>query len=417
MDQIATVYLLLLLPCLLLSAFFSSSEAAFLSLRKVRIRRMTEDKVEGAAMVAKMLDEPEKVLPTILLVNNLVNTAFAALCTLILVILIGEGRGVITATIASTLILLVLGETLPKTVGIRYPETLFFFSAKVIKWIEKILLPLIVILQWINKIISTWLGADPRALFTEEEIKVAISIGRESGSVEEQEAQMLENVFRFGDRQLREVMTPRTELIWVESGTRLQEFFSIYQEYSHSRFPVYENDLENVLGILLVKDVMGAIAKGSLANSDSVTSFLRPVDFIPETKTIGSLFREMQGVGNQVSMAIDEFGGISGIVTLKQLTEEIVGPVGEDGQHPDLEYETVDENTFNIDGGMQIEEVNEELNLSLPKGDYETVAGFILEHLGRLPVEGDYFNYNGLRIVVTEITGMKIDKIMVTKNN
>lgn len=378
---------------------------------------MTEDKVEGAAMVAKMLDEPEKVLPTILLVNNLVNTAFAALCTLILVILIGEGRGVITATIASTLILLVLGETLPKTVGIRYPETLFFFSAKVIKWIEKILLPLIVILQWINKIISTWLGADPRALFTEEEIKVAISIGRESGSVEEQEAQMLENVFRFGDRQLREVMTPRTELIWVESGTRLQEFFSIYQEYSHSRFPVYENDLENVLGILLVKDVMGAIAKGSLANSDSVTSFLRPVDFIPETKTIGSLFREMQGVGNQVSMAIDEFGGISGIVTLKQLTEEIVGPVGEDGQHPDLEYETVDENTFNIDGGMQIEEVNEELNLSLPKGDYETVAGFILEHLGRLPVEGDYFNYNGLRIVVTEITGMKIDKIMVTKNN
>lgn len=417
MDQIATIYLFLLLPCLLLSAFFSSSEAAFLSLRKVRIRQMTEDKIEGAARVGEMLEEPEKVLPTILLVNNLVNTAFAALCTLILVTLIGEGRGVIAATITSTLILLILGETLPKTIGIRYPESLFFFSAKVIKWIELILIPLVITLQWINTFISARLGADPRALFTEEEIKIAISIGRESGSVEEQEAQMLENVFRFGDKQLREVMTPRTELVWVESGTNLQEFFGIYQQYSHSRFPVYENDLENVLGILLVKDLMGAIADGSLINSDSVTGFLRPVDFIPETKTIGNLFREMQGVGNQISMAIDEFGGISGIVTLKQLTEEIVGPVGEDGQHPNMEYETVDENTFNVDGGMQIEEANEELNLSLPKGDYETVAGFILEHLGRFPVEGDYFNYIGLRIVVTEITGMRIDKIMVIKTN
>jgi putative hemolysin len=139
------------------------------------------------------------------------------------------------------------------------------------------------------------------------------------------------------------------------------------------------------------------------------------VAFVPDTKLVGALFREMQKVGGQMALAVDEFGGIAGLVTLKQLVEEIVGPVGEEGMEPDVEYETIDENTFHIDGGMQIEEVNEELSLDLPKGDYETVAGFVLELLGHIPTEGEQFRHDGLRLVVTQVRGMKIERVMVTR--
>jgi putative hemolysin len=415
MNQIETLYLALLIPCLFLSAFFSSAEAAFLSLRKVRIRHLMESNVVGAERVAKMVDHPENVLPTILLGNNLVNTAFAALATVIMISLIGDGMGVIVATVTSTAILLILGETLPKTVAIRYAEPLFFFSSRILEWIERLLLPLVILLQWISRMLALRLGNDPRALFTQEEIKIAISIGMEAGAVEEQEAQMLEKVFRFGDRQIREVMTPRTEVVWVETGSTLKDFFAIYQSNSHTRFPVFEGDAENVAGALSVKDVVAAVARGEISNDSQITNLLRSVDFVPDTKPIGSLFREMQKVGSQMAMAVDEFGGIAGLVTLKQLMEEVVGPVGEEGMEPDMEYETIDENTFRIDGGMQIEEVNDELQLDLPTGDYETVAGFILEALGHIPNEGEYFRHNGLRLEIAQMRGMRIEKVIVTK--
>ena len=415
MDHVSTLYLALLAPSLLLSAFFSSSEAAFLSLRKVRIRRLVEDGVPGAERVARMVDEPAKVLPTILLGNNLVNTAFAALATVIMVALIDEGRGVAAATAASTIVLLVLGETLPKTVAIRHSERLFFLYARPLQWIELLLLPFAATLQLVNRFLAARLGSDARALFTEEEIKTAISIGMEEGSVEEEEAEMLENVFRFGDRHVREVMTPRTEMVQMESGTTLTQFLSVYRDHYHTRFPVFEGDMENVVGILSVKDVVTALAREDMWGDTPVTELLRPVVFVPETKPAGQLFREMRGAGTQMVMVVDEYGGIAGLVTLKQLIEEVVGPVGEEGRQPEVEYEAIDENTYHIDGGMQIDEANDELELGLPKGDYNTVAGFILEALGRIPVEGDHFHHDGLRLEVTHVRGMRIEKVMVTR--
>ena len=413
--DLSTLYFALLVPFLLLSAFFSSSEAAFLSLRKVRIRRLVEDAVPGADRVARMVDEPAKVLPTILLGNNLVNTAFAALATVIMVALIGEGRGVLAATAVSTIALLVFGETLPKTVAIRHSERLFFLFARPLQLIELLLLPFAATLQLVNRFLAARLGSDARALFTEEEIKTAISIGMEEGSVEEEEGEMLENVFRFGDRQVREVMTPRTEIVQLESGTTLRQFLSVYRDHYHTRFPVFEDDMENVVGILSVKDVVTALAREDVSDDTPVTTLLRPVVFVPDTKLVGQLFREMRGAGNQMVVTVDEYGGIAGLVTLKQLIEEIVGPVGEEGMQPDVEYEAIDENTYHIDGGMQIDEANEELDLDLPTGDYNTVAGFILEALGRIPAEGDHFHHDSLRLEVTHVRGMRIEKVMVTR--
>lgn len=417
MDQVPVIYFILLAPTLLLSAFFSSSEAAYLSLQKLRLRRMVEEGAPGAERVAKMADEPARVLPTILLGNNLVNTAFAALATVITVTIMGEGRGVITATVASTIALLVLGETLPKTVALRHSETLFFLYARSLQWVETLLLPLVALLQLVNRLVASRLGSDSRALFTEEEIKTAISIGMEEGEVEEEEAQMLEKVFRFGDRHVREIMTPRTEVAWLEAGTSLGDFLAIYRDHSHTRFPVYEDHMENVVGVLSIKDVVTAMARGDDAETSPVTGLLRPVEFVPDTKTAGSLFREMQKVGSQMTMVVDEYGGIAGLVTLKQLMEVVLGPVGEEGMEPEMEYETIDENTYHIDGGMQIDEANEELSLGLPTGDYETVAGFILEALGHIPAEGEHLHHSGLRLVVTHVRGMRIEKVMVTRGH
>ena len=417
MDQVPAIYLILLAPSLLLSAFFSSSEAAYLSLRKVRIRHLKESGAHGAERVSRMVDQPAKVLPTILLGNNVANTAFAAVATVITVTIMGEGQGVIAATAISTIVLLVLGETLPKTIALQHSEKLFFVYARALEWVERLLWPLVAPLKLINRLLASRLGSDPRALFTEEEIKAAISIGMEAGAVEEEAAEMLEKVFRFGDRQVREIMTPRTEVVWLEAGTVLRDFLTMYRDHSHTRFPVFEEHMENVTGVLSVKDVVTAMARGDLSESSPVTALLRPVDFAPDTKAVGPLFREMQKVGSQLTMIVDEFGGIAGLVTLTQLMEEVVGPVGEEGMEPEMEYETIDENTYHIDGGMQIDEANEELDLSLPTGDYETVAGFILEALGHIPTEGEHLHHDGLRLVVTHVRGMRIEKVMVTRGN
>ncbi len=417
MDQETTLYLILLIPCLLLSAFFSGSEAAFLSLQRLRVRHLVESRAAGAERVARMVEHPEKLLPTILLGNNLANTAMAALATVLAVSILGEGRGVLVATATVTIVLLVLGETAPKTIAVRHPEWVALQAARVLQIIERLLLPVVTPLQWVSQRMAQLFGSDSRALLTQEELKTAILMGLEAGAVEAEEAEMLEKVFRFGDRQVREVMTPRTEIIWVEIGTTLGQFLSIYQGHYHTRFPVFEDQVDDVVGALSVKDVVTAMARGNISEGDTVTQFLRPSYFVPDTKLVGTLFREMQRAGNQMAMTVDEFGGISGLVTLKQLVEEIVGPVGEEGMEPELEYEAIDENTFHIDGGMQIEEANEELGLDLPTGDYETVAGFIYEVLGHIPTQGEQLRHDSLRLVVTEMRGLKIEKVMVTRGH
>ena len=415
MDQASMLYFILLLPCLLLSVFFSSSEAAFLSLRKVRIRHLVESRIAGAKRVAQMVDQPEKVLPTILLGNNLVNTGFAALTTVIMISLMGEGRGIIVATVASTVTLLVLGETLPKTLAIRYAEPLFFFSARVLEWLDRLLFPLVALLQWVNRMLLRRLGSDPRALFTEEEIKVAVSIGMEAGAVEEEEARLLENVFRFGDRQLREVMTPRTEIIALERGVTLETFLGVYQEHSHTRFPIFDGTVDNVIGTLSVKDVVRAMTAGEIGPEDDVTDVLREAYFVPETKFVGQLFHELRQSGYQVVMVADEFGGLAGLVTLKQMVEEIVGRVSEEGVQESEEYQAIDVNTFQADAGMRVDEANAQLALDIPEGEYETLAGFLLTRFGHIPREGEYVHHNGFQLQVVEMRGVRIEQLRLTR--
>jgi len=417
MSGIETLYLVFLVLCLLLSAFFSSSETAFISLQRIRVEHLVDTKVRGAKRVAKMVERPEKLLSTILLGNNFVNIAATALATFLAIRIWGEQWGILIATIGLTIILLVFCETTPKTIATQHAERLSLAFARPIEVLSWLLTPFVVALSWIASGFSKLLGGTPvpRSLASEEEIRTMISVGHKEGTVEEEEAEMLHKVFEFGNRPVREVMVPRTEVVWVTKGTKLADFLGLYAQSPLSRFPVYEDNRDNIVGILSVKDIVMAQAKGTVSAEDVIDDLIRPAYFAPETKRINELFAEMRDKNYRMTVVVDEFGGSAGIVSLSRLMEEIVGPVGDELAAIEKEYETINEYTFQIDGGMRVEQANEEMGLNLPTGDYETVAGFVLHLLGHIPKQGEQLKYKGLKIVITEMRGMKIEKILLTK--
>jgi putative hemolysin len=410
-------FLVLLILCLVLSAFFSSSETAFISLQRFRLEHMLNTEVKGAKRVARMLKQPEKLLSTILLGNNFVNTAAAALGTVLATAIWGQEKGLLIATIAVTVLLLVFSETTPKTIATRHAEGLSLLFARPIEVISWLLTPFVVVLGWIASGISRLFGGEPlhSSLVSKEEIQTMISVGHKEGTVEKGEAEMLHNVFDFGNRPVREAIVPRTEVVWVEKGTKLADFLNIYAGSPVSRFPVYEDNMDNVLGILSVKDVLMAVAKGATSNESTIDDLIRPAYFTPESKRISELFAEMRDKNYRMAVVVDEYGGTAGIVSISRLVEEIVGPVGDELAAADKEYEVINEYTFQIDGGMRIEEANEEMELELPEGEYETVAGFILDLLGHIPKPGQKLRYKDLKLVITDMRGVKIEKILLTK--
>ncbi|MEE8619078.1 MAG: hemolysin family protein [Dehalococcoidales bacterium] len=416
MSGMETLYVVLLFICFLLSAFISSSETAFIALQRIRVEHLVVTKVSGAKRVASMIERPEKLLSTILLGNNLVNTAAAALATA-LAVSIWEEWGILIATIGVAIILLIFCETTPKTIATQHAEKLSLTLAQPIQTISWLLTPFVFVLSWIASSFTKMLGGTPapRFLATDEEIRTMISVGHREGTVEESEAKMLHRVFDFGDRPVHEVMVPRPEVVCIEQGSKLADFLALYTESPLSRFPVYQENMDNVVGILSVKDVLMAQAKSTINNEGVIDDLIRPAYFTPETKRISELFTEMRDKNYRMAVVVDEYGGTAGIVSLSRLVEEIVGPVGDELAAVEKEYEIINEYTFQIDGSMRIEEANEEMGLELPEGEYETVAGFVLDLLGYIPRTGEQLRYKGLKLVITKMRGMKIEEILLTK--
>ncbi len=296
MSGVETLYLVFLFVCLLLSAFFSSSETAFIALQRIRVEHLVETKVRGAKRVARMIERPEKLLSTILLGNNFVNTAAAALATILAVSVWGQERGVLIAAIGVTIILLVFCETTPKTIATQHAERLSLALARPIEVISWLFTPFVIVLSWIASGFSKLAGGAPvpRSLASEEEIRTMITVGHKEGTVEKEEAEMLHKVFDFGNRPVHEVMVPRPEVICIEQGSKLADFFTLYAEFPLSRFPVYQENMDNVVGILSVKDVLMAQAKGIINNQSVVDELVRPAYFTPETMPISELFTLMR---------------------------------------------------------------------------------------------------------------------------
>ena len=419
-----TLEIILIIFSIILSAFFSSAEAAFLSIQKTRLFHMVNLKQKGADNVAKLLENKDKLLSTIVLGNNIANIVFATLLTsLIYKITNNPALTTILTTLLGTIILMIFGEVIPKALAVRIAEKLSLIYSKPLRILEIIFNPIVLILTLMIKFIdrkSKLNDPSNNNSITEEELLTLIDIGEEEGSLEPQEAEMIENIFRFGDSQAQEIMTPRTEIIPLSSDSTVRNFKDVYSEHSHSRFPVYEGSEDNIVGIISIKDVLMGISKKKTDDETKIKDLIRQPYFVPETKRNFEIFNEMRTSGDKIAIVIDEYGGLSGVMTLRKLLEEVVGDFGEEGTHPEEELIEIDTNTFNIDGGISIQDLNEEfeeIDINIPDGDYETVAGFVMQRLGKMPKVGDHFEYSKLIFEVVEMKGLKLELVKVTRKS
>jgi putative hemolysin len=407
----------LLVAGLLLYALVNAVEIGIASVNRIRVRRLAEEGSRAARAVQGLLDRQERFFAFIVLLQNVGVVLASTMGGFVAADVIGGVGGVVAGTVVLTLGIALFGEITPKVLAAQSGERFPLLVAPVVRALMALLKPLVVVLAAAPGLLSRLLFGEreTRESLSEAELRMLIDIGAEEGAVEEAEAELLERVFHFGDRRVNEVMVPRTEVVWLERSSTIAEFYRVFSQSPHSRFPVYEQNQDNVVGIVGIKDVLRGVAEGELTEESPVELAMRPAMFVPETKFVGTLFFEMQRAGHQMAIVVDEYGGTAGIVTLEMLLEELVGYVSDELRRHEEEFVEVDEKTFQIDAGMTVTDANEELDLNLPEGDYETVAGFVLAQLGHIPAEGEQFTYDGLRFTVNKVLGRKVEEVTVTK--
>ena len=325
---------------------------------------------------------------------------------------------VVLITLVGVFITAFFGELLPKVFAAYTADKWALLTAIPMSFLTQLLKPIVIVLTWMMSVISQIIFGRRMAAgsgVTEAELRMLIESSAEEGSVAEEEAELLDRVFHFGDRRVHEVMVPRTEMVFLWHEDKISDFYTTYINNSHSRFPVVEEDPDHVIGIVGIKDVLAAVATGAITPDSPLDSLIRPALLVPETKPIGDLFREMQAAGTQMAIAVDEHGGVAGIVTLEMLLEEMVGPIADEIRPDDPEIQPIDEYTTVVDGSLSIEEMRSELGVEIPEGPYDTIAGFVLNLLGHIPEEGEELTFDHHQLVVTEMKGPKIESLRLVK--
>lgn len=417
MGTTEIVYLILSIVFLFVCAFFSAAEIGFIKLQKIRLRHLQEENTHGADRVAKIMENPSRFLSTVLTGISFAETIVVSLGTMFVVALLGEGLGTPIAIVVIALALLVFAKVIPKTIAAHHPERIALPFSRPIEMISRVISPLITVLGWISDKFAhlAHSGTIQGTLLSREELSTVIDMGEEEGVVDEASAQMLRTVVVLAERPIKEVMTPRTEAIWIAEGMKLGDFLKLYAESPAHRYPIFEENYDNVKGMLSSRDVLISLAKKEINNKSVVTDMSRPVYFVPSSKTIGQLFNEMRDAKYFMAVVVNEYGGTSGIVTLDQLVEYIVGQIGEEMDSDQESYEVVGLRSYKIQGSTRVEEVNEELRLGIPEGDYQTVGGYVLELFGRLPKEGEQILAGDLKVLVAEVKDNKITRVFITR--
>ena len=403
-----------------MSAVISGTEAAVIATNKIRIFRMAQEGDGRAKAVKRILSLPEDFFGTILVFNNVVNVLIASLIgALTARILSGSNASIFVATAVTSILIILFSEITPKSIANASATSWSLTAGKPLLWIIYATRPLVwiftVVPKAARKIIKTDEGFG-QTLITSSELRFMIDLGEEQGTVESMQGAMLDNVFRFGEKEVRDIMTPRTEIVFVEAGDTLAKFMKIYAGEPHTRFAIWNKETDDIRGTVAVKDVMAAIAKDEAIIADApVESFMRSALFIPETKRLDQLFTIMRQESRKIAFAVDEFGTVSGLITLTHLVEQIVGRTGEEGERPVLRYSAVSNNVFAMDGGVTIDEANDDLRLGIPEGDYETVAGFFIDFAQKIPAVGDRLTVGHLRMRVIDMEDNRIARLRVEK--
>ncbi len=402
----------------LLAAFCAGAETAIVFSNKARLRESSETGNERARAVIGLLENRDRLHVSLLLAENFFIVLSAVLGTLIAVHVcaLTTLAAAITTVVMSAFVVFV-AKLVPKGLVCRNPDSFALAVAPLLKAVEKFLSPATRLLSGTADIVA---GPGPQgmsctAAVTEEDIKALINLGEERGSLKEEEKELLHKIFEFGDTLAAQAMRPRTEIVSVPSNITLQEVYALVSEHGYSRYPVIEDTVDTVVGILYIKDILVAMAAGDVGREDGIQRFIRPAYFIPENKRVSELLSEMQRERFQLAIVIDEYGGTAGLVTLEDLIEEIVGSIHDELESEEKDVEIVDEKNFVVSGQSAFDEVNELLGTNLQSTDFNTLGGLLFGLFGRMPRVGEQLKYRNLKLEVLELEGRKITKVKVTK--
>ncbi len=392
-------------------ALVNAVEIAVVASSRIRVRAAAEEGHRAALALERLKAQQERYFAVVVVFQNVCVFLASTAGTVIAVDAFGSW-GFLFSLVAIPLISTEFGEYTPKVVAARSPERIAYAAAIPMSVIVRLTSPLINALAVIPNLFGR---AGAAHTVTEAELRMLIDIGAEEGAVGAGEAELLDRVFHFHDRRVNEIMIPRTEAVWLEQGATVRQFYDTFDRTPHSRFPVYADTVDNVVGIVSIKDILRALAEGRINDDSPIADHIRPATFIPETKLVSALFWQMQDERQQMAVVVDEYGGVAGVVTLELLLEEMVGRVVDELGQLSEEFSAIDEHTTRVDGGMSIYDLREELDVELPEGDYETIAGFVLEQLGHIPREGETLSIDGYRITVSEVKGVKIESVVIRK--
>ena len=425
--KIAILFILILV-----NAFFAMSELAVISLNDNKIEKMAEEGNKKAKKIVKLTESSSKFLSTIqigvtlagFLTSASASTTFAQMITDRLmqtpVKAVGasviSGFSVVAVTIIMSYFSLVLGELVPKKIAMQIPEKISFKIVNILLFFSKLFSPLVKVLALSTNAVVRILGFNPHAdeeTVTEEEIRMMVDVGGEKGVIEDVQKEMINNIFEFDDLDAGDIMTHRTDMVALEVNDSLDEVVEKAIEDGYSRIPVFEDDQDNIIGIIYVKDLLEYVGKELPAKT--LRDIMREPMYVPESKICGDLFKEMTACHTQMAVVVDEYGGTAGIVTLEDVVEAIMGNIQDEYDDEEDEISKIDETTFTIDGITNIEEINELTGVDLPEGSYDTLAGFIIKELGFLPKEGETYEveYKNLKFTVISVDERRIEKVKV----
>jgi len=403
---------------ILLSAFFSASETAFISLGRHHLQKIAGRKDKRAKRMGLWFEDPNKILVTALVGNNIVNISASVMAAALSYRYFHKFSAIIITGIM-TFLILVFGEIIPKSFAKKYSESVAYFFAIPVKFFSILFKPVIKVLLVFSEFLIRIFGGRIESIIpvlTEEDLKAMISAGEEEGIIEEEERNMIDSIFELGDKMVREVMTARINIVAVSEDSSLEEVINLMAREGYSRIPVYKDNIDRITGIVYIKDIVAMrIPESQQGQQARTRDCMRHPYFVPESKKISELLRELQEKKMQMAIVVDEYGGTGGLVTMEDLLEEIVGEISDEYKKEVKELQSQEDGSFLVSGEMEIEKANEQIGMDIPVGEFETIAGFVLDRLGKFPLKGESFVYRGYEFLIQDSDTKKVRLVRIKK--
>ncbi|MBE6072389.1 MAG: HlyC/CorC family transporter [Clostridium butyricum] len=415
MDPSYTWQIVSLIILIALSSFFSMSETALMSVNKIKLRHMVEEGISGAKLVEKLVEEPSQLLGAILIGNNIVNIGASSLATILATNIFGSS-GVGIATGLMTILILIFGEITPKSMAKQNAEAVALKVSRPIKFIVIIFKPFVYIFTGISSLLIRLLGGNPNeeeAFITEEELKTMVDVSEEEGVLEDVEKEMIFNVFDFADLQVKDVMVQRVDIVAVDEEATYDEVMDIIKSEQFSRIPVYSETIDNIIGIINIKDF--AMVE-NIKEDFNITKYVREPFYTFEFKKILELFKEMKKARNHIAVVLDEYGGTVGLVTIEDIVEEIVGEIEDEYDDENTSIEIIKENEYIVDGSTRLHDIGELLSVDIDSEEFDSVGGLMIGDLGRMPEEKEKVEVNNITFIAEEVDKNRIKKVRMITN-